>query len=184
MQLVIKIVLFVLAIFLGYMVYDSVMSEIKYREDVELIESKVIDRMLMIKEGQMAFKEKRGYFTSSFDTLKHFIKTDSIYVVKQFGDPNDTTTVFKEVKIGVSLMDTLFKDYPVEKLDKVPNINGEDTATFEMYARTITQSNVSVPVFQVTDPYPYNKQRSNPNHPKKPLRLGSLTTATYSGNWK
>ncbi|MFT4521876.1 MAG: hypothetical protein ACI8ZN_000814 [Bacteroidia bacterium] len=180
MQLVLKIVLFCLALFLGYLVYDSIVSEIEYRAEVDLVEDQVKDRLLMIKEAQMAYKDKYGYFTGSFDSLKYFVKTGSISILMEYGDKDDSTSVYSFERINVPLTDTIFKGYPIEKLDKIPPM---DTASFEMAAATITTNAISVPVFQVKDKYPFNKQRRNPNHPKKPLQIGSLSAATYSGNW-
>ena len=46
---------------------------------------------------------------------------------------------------------------------------------------TVTQNNIKVPVFQITDPKPFNEVRIKE---KNPLRVGDIYSVDYSGNWK
>lgn len=178
---VLKIVLFIVAAFLSYMVYDSIASEMRYREEVEIVEEQVIDKLEHIRMAQLAYKDQKGKFTDNFDSLINFVKVAQLKIIKQYGDKDDSTSVFREEFVYVSLKDSMFKDF---NLDSMPFVPPFDTAKFVMDAKVITQANVEVPVFKVVDPYPFDKQRQNPNHPKKALQVGSLTEATYSGNWK
>lgn len=176
-----KIVLFIAAVILTYLVYESIASEMRYRKEVESIEAQVIGKLEYIRIAQLAYKDEKGKFTSSFDTLINFIKNGKMKIVIQYGDRDDSTSVFRQEVKYVSIKDTLFKNINVDSIAFVPPA---DTAKFAMEALVITQGNVEVPVFRVVDPWPFDKQRSNPNHPKKGLQVGSLTEATYSGNWK
>lgn len=178
---ILKIVLTLAAIALSYLVYDSIASEMRYREDVEKVEAKVIKKLEDIRLAQLTFKEEKGKFTDNFDTLINYLKTGTIKVVVQFGDRDDTTSVYREEVSFIPILDTLFKDINVDSLAFVPPL---DTAKFVMDAMMITQGNVDVPVFKVVDPYPFDKKRQNENDPKQPLQVGSLSEATYSGNWK
>ncbi|MCB0734195.1 MAG: hypothetical protein H6608_12050 [Flavobacteriales bacterium] len=178
---ILKIVLSIAAVFLAYMVYDSIASEMRYRDEVEEVEAQVIKKLEDIRLAQLTYKEEKGKFTNDFDTLIDYLKHGRIKVVVQYGDRDDSTTNFREEVSYVAILDTLFKDINIDSLAFVPPY---DTARFLMDAMMITQGNVEVPVFKVEDPHPFDKKRRNPNDPKKPLQVGSLSEATYSGNWK
>jgi hypothetical protein len=179
MNNVLKIVLAVLAVLLTYMVYNSVQSEIEYQEDVARIEGVKIEKLTLIRDAQMAYRDKYGKFTNKEVELLTFIKQDSFIVKRQFGDKDDSTTVFKEITFKVSVRDSLFRDVMIDSLLYVPPA---DTVKFKMYSSTIEQNNVTVPVFKVEDPYPFSRERSNKKNPN-PLAVGSLSEADYSGNW-
>ena len=178
---ILKIVLTLAAIALAYLVYDSIASEMRYREDVEVVENQVIKKLEDIRLAQLTYKEETGKFSDNFDTLINYLKTGKLKVVVQYGDRDDSTSVFREEISYIPILDTLFQDINVDSLAFVPPA---DTAQFVMDAMMITQGNVEVPVFKVVDPYPFDKKRQNDNDPKKPLQVGSLSEATYSGNWK
>ncbi len=181
MQNAVKIVLSIVALFLAYMVYESIASEMRYRKQVEAVEAQVIDKLEHIRVAQLAYKDNTGKFCDNFDTLVHFVKTGKLQIIKQYGDRDDSTSVFRQEFVYVSILDSLFKDFNVDSMAYVPPY---DTAKFIMDAIIITQANVEVPVFKVVDPHPYDKQRQSDSHPKKALQVGSLSEATYSGNWK
>ncbi|MBI1306177.1 MAG: hypothetical protein GC181_06140 [Bacteroidetes bacterium] len=178
---ILKIVLTILAVFLAYEVYESIASELRYRAEVEKVEEQVISKLDNIRLAELTYKDVNGKFTNDYDTLINFLKTGKLRITKQYGDKDDSTTVFREEVLYIPILDTLFKGINVDSLAFVPPF---DTARFELYAMTITQNNVEVPVFKVVDPHPFDKQRRNPKHPKQPLQVGSLSEASYSGNWK
>ena len=72
------------------------------------------------------------------------------------------------------MLDSLFnKQYPIDSLAHVPPSN---KWKFVLDAGIINKSKITVPVFEVRDPKPYN--------PNKPLILGSMTEANLNGNWQ
>lgn len=178
---ILKVVFALVAILLAYLLYESVAGEMRYRAEVEKIEGQVINKLEKIREAELAYKDRFGKFTDNYDTLINFINKGKLLITVEYGDKDDTTTVYRQEIVEVSIKDSLFKNVVVDSIMFVPPA---DTAKFTLLATTIVQGNVEVPVFQVTDPYPFDKQRRNPNHPKPPLQVGSITEATYSGNWK
>jgi hypothetical protein len=178
---ILKGVFFLIACLFTYLLYRSVKGEMEYRSEVDKIEEMVIYKLEKIREAELAFKDIRGGFTSDYDTLISFIKTGKMQILVEYGDRDDSTSVYRQEIQYVSIKDSLFKDFVVDSIAFVPPM---DTAKFVLLSGDVIQGNVKVPVFQVSDPYPFDRQRSNPNHPKKALQVGSISEASYSGNWK
>jgi hypothetical protein len=181
MKIGIKIVLLVVAGFLAYKVYDSIASEIKYMAEVERIEADVIARLEKIRELQMIYRDEKGTFAPSFDSLTYFAEHGTMKIIREYGDRDDSTTVFRQEIELVSIKDSMFKNYPLDSLSIVPhNPNG---AKFILNANVIEQNNVKVPVFEIKDPEPFSRDRKHKDA-LNPLTVGSLTEVKYSGNWK
>lgn len=178
---ILKVVLFLVACLLAYLLYDSITGEIEYRKEVQRVEELVIDKLEKIRVAELAYKDAKGEFTNEFDSLINFVNTGKLKILIEYGDKDDTTSVYRQEVQEVSVKDSLFKNYNFDSIAFVPPM---DTAKFILLATRINQGNVDVPVFMVQDPYPFDKQRNNPNHPKPPLQVGSISEATYSGNWK
>ncbi len=178
---IIKVVLLLIACLLAYLLYNSIMGEIEYRKEVRYVEGLVKDKLDKIRTAELAYKDIHGGFTSDFDTLIKFVKTGKLQILVEYGEKDDSSSVFRQEIKEVSVQDSLFKNYNFDSIAFVPPM---DTAQFELLSSRVIQGNVEVPVFQVTDPWPFDRQRSNPNHPKPPLRVGSISEARYSGNWK
>jgi len=177
----IKIVLFLLAAFLAYKVYDSIAGEIAYMKEVERIEADVIERLETIREIQMIHRDEKGEFAGGFDSLISFAKNGTMKIVREYGDKDDSTSVYRREVESVSIRDSLFPNYPLDSLPFVPH--NEAYEKFIMSANIITQNKVKVPVFEVKDPNPFSRDRRDEKDPN-PLKVGSLTEAKYSGNWK
>lgn len=178
---ILKVVFFLLAVLFAFLLYRSVQGEIEYRAEVDRVEVLVIEKLEYIREAELAYKDVHNEFTSDYDTLINFIKTGKMQILVEFGEKDDSTSVYRQEIQEVSILDSLFKGVNVDSIAFVPPI---DTAKFMLLSSRIVQGNVEVPVFQVTDPYPFDKQRANPNHPKQALQVGSISEASYSGNWK
>ncbi len=173
---IITAVLILLSTFLAYKVYDTVADELRYQKEIKIIEQDVIERLKKIREAQLVYREEKGKFADRFDFLLEFIKNDSMKVIQEFGDKDDTSSVYIQKIIMVSVKDSLFKDYPIDSLPIVPH-SGK---TFDIAAKVINQNNVNVPVFEVKDPAPESRDRRENDNP---LKVGSLTEASYQGNW-
>jgi hypothetical protein len=77
----------------------------------------------------------------------------------------------------LSVRDSLFSDVDIDNIRYLPD---NDTLEFKIEAGYIWKNNVKVPVFQVTDPEPYSKERKKE---KDPLRVGNINDVDYNGNW-
>jgi len=92
-----------------------------------------------------------------------------------------------EITKGDLLMSLLeYKFNPDVNLDKLPFVPGYDDVKFEIYAAEIDKNGVLADVIEVKNPQPFDPARNENNDAKnrKPLRFGSKTEVTTSGNWE
>lgn len=209
MKQALQVILLVAIVVLGYLVVDSPMKKVRFDEEKSMRDKAVIARLADIRTAQIAYKEKFGSHTASFDTLIAFIKEDSLPLVLKEGFLNDSMinagiTEEKAVKLGLIIRDTSFipvmvdlfgENYSGDSLRYVPFSNGKE---FEMGAGVITTaSNVTIKVFEAKTPYEYylqgldnqeiiNLKSMAVKYEKYPgLKVGDLVEANnYAGNWE
>jgi len=121
-------------------------------------------------------------------------KGDILYEVEtprgkkvQMTAPEDATvksvtgTVGKEVDTESSIV---LVSYPrISNIKDLPYLPGSKDKKFELFAGTIERGNVVVDVFEAKDTDPVNPDRRRPGN-ENPLRVGSRTDVTTSGNWE
>ncbi|HNP19930.1 MAG TPA: hypothetical protein PKL31_15940 [Fulvivirga sp.] len=75
---------------------------------------------------------------------------------------------------------------PNVDISRLAYVPGYDDVKFDIYAAEIERSNQLVDVIEVKNPRPFNPARREDNEAKnrKPLRFGSKTDVTTSGNWE
>ncbi len=208
MRIVIKILLGVAIIILGYLVVESIMEPIRFNKEKKKREDATIQNLKDIRTAQIAYKAKYTKYTGSFDTLINFVKFDSFPVVMAIGRISDSlwekgVTEKEAIKMGiiirdtsyVSVLDSIFSDtYPIDSLRFIP-YSGEE---FFLDATKIeTASKVKVNIFEahvLNDVllHGLNKQliiNYSAEREKitgfKGLKVGSLEEATNNaGNWE
>jgi type II secretory pathway pseudopilin PulG len=207
MKKALQIVLLVAIVVLGYMLYSSITTPIRYEDEQAKRNAKVIERLKDIRTAQVAYKSEFGRYTGSFDTLVRFVKTGNFNVEQRFGSADDSIAVakglLKRVKIQIKVIDSLFKGN-MTRVDSLPFIPYGGGSKFEMGAGEImTASKVPVKVFEVKAPDSIifrsfvahnkgyrqilvNKTDEKKKADKYPgLKVGSLTEATNNaGNWE
>jgi len=205
MKTVIQIVLGIAIILLGYLLYESIMTPIRFNKEQKLRYERTIERLKDIRVAQNAYKSEHGDYTGSFDTLINFLKTDSFTIERIIGEYDmDEMTQEQAIEQGiveekitkVPVLDSLFKpNYPVERLRYVPFT---DDAKFEMDAGEVeTGSGITVQVFEAkvhNDVLLHGMNRQlvvNFNDERETisgypgLKVGSLTEANNNaGNWE
>jgi len=79
-----------------------------------------------------------------------------------------------------------YKFDPNINIDKIAYVPGYDDVKFEVYAAEIDKNGVLADVIEVNNPKPFDPARDEDNDAKnkKPLRFGSKTDVTTSGNWE
>ena len=169
-----KIALTIVIIGLAFWLFMIIREPIQFADERNKRYAKVIDRLKDIRTAEIAYKSVYNRYTGNFDTLITFIKTDSFPVVRQIGNPDDTTQVVIRDTIMVSVRDSIFpSDYYIDSLRYIPFTDG---STFKLEAGTVERSNVRIPVFEATDTDPFDKN--------KVLKVGSMTEPTNAGNWE
>tara|TARA_B100001059_G_scaffold236483_1_gene287239 strand:- start:1328 stop:1864 length:537 start_codon:yes stop_codon:yes gene_type:complete len=168
--------LVVIAVF-GYLIFESIAEPIRYQKQVAIKEKAVIEKLAILRDGQLAYRENKGGFAGNFTDLLDFMQNGQLKVLIQQGDKDDSTTVYKVEEYFVSVKDSLFGDVDVPNLKFVPF---KDTLQFNIASGEIKKNAVTVPVFVISDPEPFSKERRKKNDP---LKVGSIFDANYSGNW-
>jgi hypothetical protein len=212
-KLIIQIVLALAIIVLGYLCYQSIMTPQRFQTIKEQRYLRIIQRLKDIRTAQEAYKDTYGQYTGSFDTLIHFIKYDSIKVVRSIGSLSDEdlengiteAQAIKEGKIirdtvKASALENIFnKDYAIDDIRYVPFTKRKHQ--FKMGATKIwTDSGIEVPIFEayVTNMVifddlrdEYNDELLEENGERKRLKkfaglkVGDLKEANNNvGNWE
>jgi hypothetical protein len=212
MKTAIQIILVVAMIVLGYLLFESIMTPIRFNRERQVREDKTIQRLKDIRTAQIAFKSEYERYTGDFDSLITFLKTGHFTVVKAIGSAPDSLIeamgkkeaeiialkngLIQRDTIQLSVIDSLFfAGYPVDSIRYVPYTNNYE---FEMGAGDIqTGSKVRVRVFEAKVPYDvlfadldpqsvinYTEEREKiTGYPG--LKVGSLEEATNNaGNWE
>jgi hypothetical protein len=207
----INVALLIIAIIFSYKIYESIMKPIKFRKAFDRRSKVVQQKMLRIRDAEVAYLDTYGKYTGSFDTLVNFIKHDSLRVVKSIGVVPDSIYLkaksrkdaeLKAIKLGIisrdtikiSVKDSLFKNYNVDTLRFVPYTNLKED--FQLRAGMLkTMSNAIRPVFELkvhdnTFTKGLDRQqvinindahRDNNEYPG--YIVGSMDEVTTSGNW-
>lgn len=192
-----QVVLLVVIVALGYLVYESIMEPVRFEAEKTKREHVVVNKLKDIRMSQLIYRQLKGSFAKSFDTLEMFLEVAEIPVVKMIPDPTDTTfTKTINDTIGyIKVKDTLFskKNYTIEQLAIIPFSNG---ALFEMDADTIERGGVNVNVFEVKAPFSaylygldaqtvFNLTSKMEDLERYPgLKVGSMVEPSTNGNWE
>lgn len=134
-----------------------------------------------VKVGDRAIKNTRGYSFKIGDKISEPPFTEDGFIssladVKP-GDP------VRKGQILISMWDYKFK--PEFDLSRIAYKPDSDTK-FDIFVGKVDRGGIMVDVIEVKDPNPVNPFRSESNEAKnrKPLRFGSRTDVSTSGNWE
>jgi hypothetical protein len=212
LKIALQVVLLVAIVFLSYSLYESIMDPIRFENKRNVRERAAVAELIKIRTAQTAFKKENGYYTDNFDTLIHFVKNDSITEIKRSGLIPDSIFLNADnvraeaekraIELGILSVDTirvatedsLFKDYNVDKLGRIPF--NKNKKIFKMDTTTVEAGGIDVQVFQAHVKYKtlfegMNKSLTqnvidrairNDNFPG--LKVGSLVeNNNNAGNW-
>jgi len=153
------------AIFAGYKLYDSIMNPIRFNNNLEKRYQATVDELKMIRTAQVAFKNEFNKYTPHLDSLKFFVETDSLTVVRKEGEVPDSIYLqqgnnlekaekeclrlklpgFVREKIKIAVIDTLFQGYDMSKFGYVPYTEGKK---FDMDTATVEAGGLTINVFE------------------------------------
>ena len=208
MKLVIQLLLWVVIIFLGYLVFNSVYEPIQFNKLKEKRYAKVIENLIDIRQAELAHRQVTGRFTGDFDRLIEFVDTaqftltqrrDTVYLDEEYREIYGVDREVEDVVIDtlgfVSVKDSLFKNRDNwRNMMNVP-IEGVD-AQFELEAGTVRKGDSEIPVFEAKiakevvlydqDPDLVNQEEqtvSVDNVNGAYISVGSMDEVNTSGNW-
>lgn len=208
MKLVIQLVLWIVIIFLGYLVFNAVYEPIQFNKVKEKRYAKVIERLIDIRNAQLAHKTVTGVYEKDFDKLVRFIDTAQ-FVVTQRRDTSYLDVEYRKA-YGVdrlkddiiidtlgfsSVKDSLFKNS--DRYKQMMNVPVEGvTAKFEMNSGFIDKNDVKFPVFEakVNKAVILHDQDKDLVMQEKQvlsvesvngefIRVGSMDEVNTTGNW-
>lgn len=186
---ILTIVFYLVSIGLAYFLVNGIAHDIKQEKIINAEEAKVINKLMQIRDAELAYQTVNGAFTSDWNRLVSFVDTGVLYITERketiirldYGA--DSVHVEIDTLGSVPVKDSLFSsDFQVDRLPYVPNSDKQ----FQIWADKINKSGVMVDVIEVVDPDPIDPTRSEENEIKnrKPLRFGSRTDVTTAGNWE
>ena len=150
---IISIILWVLIIFLGYKIYQSIMGPIEFNKEKKIRYALVVENLKTIRDAQVAHKEVTGNFTdkpanliSFIDTARFAItETKNIVITEQRG--SITVDVEKRITdtIGFKDVRASFAGRDYKNMFKVPNTGVQ----FEIKTGWVEKvQGVKAPVFE------------------------------------
>jgi len=161
MKTLIQVLLIVAIIFLGFLCVRSINKPILFKKEYESRKKEVVERLINIRSAQVAYRSVNNQYTGSFDTLIHFIKTDSLVMINMVGSLTDSMIqaniseymalqrgIIRRDTLRVSVLDSLFRGNValVDSIRFIPYSNGKE---FEMGSTFLsTASGVKVSVFE------------------------------------
>lgn len=211
MKLILQIVLWILIIFLGYKLYNSIIGPVHFNQEKEERYKKVIANLKDIKAAELAFQEVNGKFSGNFDSLVSFLDTAQFAITarrdtsyadvaknKAFGlDPIKGGYYIEDV-ITDTLRFASIKDSLYQKTDRyktMMNVPGTD-AKFELRAGKLDKSGTLYSVFEAKvdkdvvlqgldkDLISQEKQVNSVDGVNGPtIKVGSMDEVNTSGNW-
>ena len=207
MKFGIQLVLWLVIGFLGYKVYDSVYSKVRFQEVKQERFAEVVSKLKDIRRAQLAHKTVTGTFASSFENLSKFIDTAKFEITQRrdssftrfdrsLGIDRSIDTVVVDVLGYEAVKDSLFKNSSRYKTLNQVKINDEKTATIGMETSVINKNDIDYPVFKATiakkdvlfdQEETYIEEEEEQNSLEEingtDIYVGSLEEINTNGNW-
>lgn len=208
MKKIIQIILTLGILALAYLLFEQIMSPLRFQKQMKARETAVIDRIKDIRSAERAFKQVNQHYTADFDSLINFVLTGTMDFEKQIYSQDDSVAMARLKKLGrknietftVNAIDTIFapKKLTPDAIKQLRYIPYSANKEFILNATNlITESKVVVPVFECKAPYSYflaeldhqelvnliDERNATDKYPG--IKVGSLETATNdAGNWE
>lgn len=197
MKIVIQLVLALGAVFMGYLIWDSIDSKMVLTEAVEMRNTVTQERLTQISEAQVEYKKVRGTYADSFDNLINFLKNDSIIQVKMEGEVPDSLLGQEALALEMGIIRRDTTKIPVKEILFMKNFNSVvDSIAYIPFAGgkqftiaigSIEKNKLTMPVFEVKASYKdiyIGLETDNEGYDmSKFLAVGSLEEAKTNGNW-
>ncbi|WP_295833434.1 hypothetical protein [uncultured Winogradskyella sp.] len=201
---ILNLVLWALIIFLGYMTYESIAGELRFKKIKDDRYQVVVNRLIDIQKAEVAYKDVNGKYTDKYDNLIRFIDTAKVPITerrdstvldeektKRFnGIEYFKTLIVVDTLDYYSVKDSLFKNVDYKNIMNVGV--GEPGAKFELKAGSIDDIPVfeasvdkSIILFDQDKNLVSNEKQTvsvdGVNGPK--IVVGSMNEVKTTGNW-
>jgi len=198
---IISILLWALTIYLGYNIYQGIMGPIKFNKKKIVKYAKVIDRLKIIRDAQIAHKEVTGKFTDKETDLVKFIDTAKFAITASRNVVINEQRGAISVEVEKRVVDTVgYKDvrasFAGRDYKNMFNVPGTD-AKFEIKTGFVEKiQGIKAPVFEAKvdkavvlqgmnkDLIRQEKEALGGPEVRGPyISVGSLDNVKTSGNW-
>ena len=187
-----KYLTLIFALGLSLYLINSIKFSIDEETRISDAEEKIINKLKMIRKAQIAFQNVNGKYTDNWDSLMNFIDSGQIFLIQRREETKlleygaEETILFLDTLGSVSVLDSLYSDYPNFISNSLKYVPGYEDVIFQMWASAIEKGGVLVNVVEVRNPKPINPDRNEAEEASihKPLRFGSRTSITTAGNWE
>ena len=181
-----------LAAGLAFFLVNSIKYSIDEEARINAVEDKVIEKLKMIRDAQIAFQSVNGKYANEWDSLLNFVENGNIFLIQRREETvlldygAEETTLYIDTLGSVTVIDSLYSSIPNFKASNLIFVPGYENVKFEIWASKIEKGGVEVDVVEVRNPKPFdpNRKESNEANINKPLRFGSRTSITTAGNWE
>ena len=181
-----------LAAGLAFYLINSIKYSIDEEARINAAEDKVIEKLKMIRDAQIAFQSVNGKFANEWDSLLNFVENGNIFLIQRREETvlldygAEETTLYLDTLGSITVIDSLFSSIPNFKASNLIFVPGYENVKFEIWASKIEKGGVEVDVVEVRNPKPFdpNRKEANEANINKPLRFGSRTSITTAGNWE
>ncbi len=195
---IINIVLAIVAVFLAYLVFDSVRQPVVFENTRREREIKVVQSLKDIRSTQTLFKQTYNRYTASFDSLIEYVRTGELPIVNMIPDPEDTTftRTINDTVGYIKVIDSLFNSRENFDINSLRIVPFSQDVEFELQAGYIMRGGLKVAVFEAKTPYKsylwdLDQQRVNNLRAEQEdlnkyagLKVGSMDEPSTSGNWE
>ncbi|WP_186756214.1 hypothetical protein [Echinicola salinicaeni] len=190
---ILSIVFLLAALAVGYRLYKGVDDVMQEEKRIARIEARVIEKLQMLREAQIAYLASNGEYAGNWSDLKNFIEEGQIFIIQKTEETKlldygeEEITITYDTLGAVNVMDSLFNErkYPEFNLNALNVVPGSGGKTFTFFADKVERgaNKILIDVFEIKDPAPVNPER-RANNNEKALRVGSRNDASTSGNWE
>lgn len=191
---ILTVVIFIGAIAVGYLLYDSIDSTIEEAKEIERVENMVKAKLEMIRDAQIAYQNTYGDYADTWEKLISYVDSGKIWLIqrtetiKMLAYGAEESTISYDTLGHVFVQDSLFKrsQYPNFKPSDLPRLPHAPDKFFSLWAKDSIRSGVNVDYIEVVDTFPFDKTRKDDNEidNRRPLRFGSRTEISTAGNWQ
>ena len=206
MKIVIQLVLWVVIGFLGFKVYDSVNSSVKFQEVKQERFSMAVAKLKQIRKAQGAYKTVTGKYAQNYEKLAQFIDTakftikqqrDSSFVRfdKQLRIDRSVDTVVFDILGYESIKDSLFSSIDYRSFNVIEYGEGK-TAEVKLASGVVEKNEILYPVYKAEVAKQDLLADQKPDYVEQELKaksleeingthifVGSLDEINTNGNW-
>jgi len=195
---IIKAVLFVIIIFLGYRLYSIILDPINFEKLEKRRYDAVKAKLEQIRDVQKAYRTEYRAFAEDLDAVIAFVDTGRLakierkdssfmYYNEVYQTDMEKDTIITTILGYESVKNKLFgKDFDPESLRYIPY---SDKSEFELEAGKLNVNDVVVPVFECRAPntsifHDVLKKYDQYIDEDYALQVGDMNEPTLSGNWR